>query len=328
MAILIVDDAAEDRNLVKSLLGNEGYTEVLTVGSSRQAFRQLGLDDPALAPVGIDVILLDVAMPEMSGVEACAVINGHERLRDIPIIMMAGPAETGALEQAFAAGAIDYIAKPPTRLELLARVRASLRLKREIDRRKALEQESFEVTRLLDAAYQRLQHISFLDGLTEIANRRRFDEFIDLEWRRAVRSSTPMSLIMIDIDFFKAYNDTYGHQSGDDCLKRVANALNTALNRPGDLAARYGGEEFSVVLAGTHPAGAAAVAEALRSRVEGLDIPHAGSRVSDRVTISLGVASMVPVRESSPADLISKADRALYAAKRAGRNRVQVAEGL
>jgi diguanylate cyclase (GGDEF)-like protein len=327
MAILIVDDAAEDRNLVKSLLGNDGYTEVLTVGSSRQAFRQLGLDDPALAP-GIDVILLDVAMPEMSGVEACAVINGHERLRDIPIIMMAGPAETSALEQALAAGAIDYIAKPPTRLELLARVRACLRLKREIDRRKALEQESFEVTRLLDAAYQRLQHISFLDGLTEIANRRRFDEFIDLEWRRALRSSTPMSLIMIDIDFFKAYNDTYGHQSGDDCLKRVANALNTALNRPGDLAARYGGEEFAVVLAGTHPAGAAAVAEALRSRVEGLDIPHAGSRVSDRVTISLGVASMVPVRESSPADLISKADRALYAAKRAGRNRVQVAEGL
>ncbi len=328
MAILIVDDAADDQNLVKSLLGNEGYTEVLTVGSSRQAFRQLGLDDPALAPASIDVILLDVAMPEMSGVEACAVINGHERLRDIPIIMMAGPAESGALEQAFAAGATDYIAKPPARLELLARVRACLRLKREIDRRKALEQESFEVTRLLDAAYQRLQYISFLDGLTEIANRRRFDEFIDLEWRRALRSSTPMSLIMIDIDFFKAYNDSYGHQSGDDCLKRVANALNTALNRPGDLAARYGGEEFAVVLAGTHPAGAAAVAEALRSRVEGLDIPHAGSRVSDRVTISLGVASMVPVRESSPADLISKADRALYEAKRGGRNRVQVAEGI
>jgi diguanylate cyclase (GGDEF)-like protein len=328
MAILIVDDAPDDRNLVKSLLGNEGYTEVLTAGSSRQAFRQLGLDDPALAPAGIDVILLDVAMPEMSGVEACAVINGHERLRDIPIIMMAGPAETAALEQAFAAGATDYVAKPPTGLELLARVRACLRVKREIDRRKALEQESFEVTRLLDAAYRRLQHISFLDGLTAIANRRRFDEFIDLEWRRALRSATPMSLIMIDVDFFKTYNDTYGHQSGDDCLKRVANALNTALNRPGDLAARYGGEEFAVVLAGTHPAGAAAVAEALRSRVEGLDIPHAGSRVSDRVTISLGVASMAPGRESAPADLISKADRALYEAKRGGRNRVQVAEGI
>lgn len=328
MAILIVDDAPDDRNLVKSLLGNEGYTEVLTAGSSRQAFRQLGLDDPALAPAGIDVILLDVAMPEMSGVEACAVINGHERLRDIPIIMMAGPAETAALEQAFAAGATDYVAKPPTGLELLARVRACLRVKREIDRRKALEQESFEVTRLLDAAYRRLQHISFLDGLTAIANRRRFDEFIDLEWRRALRSATPMSLIMIDVDFFKTYNDTYGHQSGDDCLKRVANGLNTALNRPGDLAARYGGEEFAVVLAGTHPAGAAAVAEALRSRVEGLDIPHAGSPVSDRVTISLGVASMVPGRESSPADLISKADRALYEAKRGGRNRVQVTEGI
>ena len=327
MAILIVDDSAEERNLLRSLLGNEGYTEVLTAGSSRQAFQQLGLEDPALAAAGVDVILLDLAMPEMSGVETCAVINEHERLRDIPIIMMAGPAEAGALEEALAAGATDFIAKPPARLELLARVRACLRLKRAIDRRKALEQESFEVTRLLDAAYQRLQYISFLDGLTAIANRRRFDEFIELEWRRALRSATPLSLVMIDIDFFKAYNDTYGHQSGDDCLKLVAGALNTALNRPGDLAARYGGEEFAVVLAGTHRAGASAVAEALRARVEGLDIPHAGSRVSDRVTISLGVASMVPVRESSPSDLIAKADRALYEAKRAGRNRVQVAEG-
>jgi diguanylate cyclase (GGDEF)-like protein len=328
MAILIVDDSPDDRHLLTSLLGAEGYTEVLTAGSSRQAFRHLGLEDPALAVTGVDLVLMDLAMPEMDGVGACAAINEHDGLRGIPIIMMVGALETRELEAAFAAGAVDYIFKPPTRIELVARVRSCLRLKREIDRRKALEQESFTVTRLLDAAYQRLQHISFLDGLTEIANRRRFDEFIDLEWRRALRTSTPLSLIMIDIDFFKTHNDTYGHQSGDECLKRVANCLAGALNRPGDLAARYGGEEFVVVLAGTHRAGAAAVAEALRQRIESLEIPHAGSRVSDWVTISLGVATMIPLRDTSPAALIAEADRALYQAKREGRNRVNVANGV
>lgn len=327
MAILIVDDSPDDRHLLTSLLGAEGYTEVLTAGSSRQAFRHLGLEDPALAVSSVDLVLMDLAMPEMDGVGACAAINEHDGLRGIPIIMMVEARETRELEAAFAAGAVDYIFKPPTRIELVARVRSCLRLKREIDRRKAVEQESFKVTRLLDAAYQRLQHISFLDGLTEIANRRRFDEFIDLEWRRALRTSTPLSLIMIDIDFFKAHNDTYGHQSGDECLKRVASCLAGALNRPGDLAARYGGEEFVVVLAATHRAGAAAVADALRLRIESLKIPHAGSRVSDWVTISLGVATMVPF-DTSPTALIAAADRALYQAKREGRNRVKVANDV
>ena len=328
MAILIVADSPYDRHLLKSLLGAEGYTEVLTAESSRQAFRHLGLEDPALAVTCVDLVLMDLAMPEMDGVDACAAINTHDGLRGIPIIMMVGALETKELEAAFAAGAVYYIFKPPTRIDLAARVRSCLRLKREIDRRKAVEQESFKVARLLDAAYQKLQHVSFRDGLTEIANRRRFDEFIDLEWRRGLRTSMPMSLIMIDIDFFKAHNDTYGHQGGDECLKRVASCLAGAMHRPGDLAARYGGEEFVVVLANTNRAGAAAVAEALRVRIESLEIPHSGSRVSDWVTISLGVATMVPLQDTSPAELIAAADRALYQAKREGRNQVKVANGI
>jgi diguanylate cyclase (GGDEF)-like protein len=133
-------------------------------------------------------------------------------------------------------------------------------------------------------------------------------------------------MIMIDIDFFKAFNDTYGHQHGDDCLRRVAGALNVGLHRPGDLAARYGGEEFAVVLAGANRAGAGLVAETLRAKVEGLGIPHAGSRVSDRITISLGVGTTIPAPESAPSTLIAVADRALYQAKAGGRNRVTVAQ--
>src|SRR5207302_9711460 len=229
-------------------------------------------------------------------------------------------AVTIALEDANKSVADDYVTKPPGHVAILSRVRTGLRIKREVDRRHACEKESFDVTRQLDAAYQRLQRISFLDGLTEIANRRRFDEFIDHEWRRALRSSSPLSMIMIDIDFFKAFNDTYGHQHGDECLRRVAGALNVGLHRPGDLAARYGGEEFAVVLAGANRAGAVVVAETLRAKVEALAIPHAGSRVSDRITISLGVGSTIPAPESAPSTLIAVADRALYHAKAAGRN--------
>lgn len=326
MAILIVDDSAEDRSLVTSILSGAGYQDLITAGSPHQAFRHLGMESPLDAAPRIELILLDLSMPEMNSVEACAVISEHPRLRDIPIVVMADGAEPADLEAAFAAGALDYVAKPPLRHELLARVRSCLRLKREIDRRRGLEQEAFEVTRVLDAAYQRLQHISFMDGLTGIANRRRLDQFLDLEWRRALRTESPLSVIMIDIDFFKAFNDTYGHQSGDECLKRVAGALASSLGRPGDLTARYGGEEFVVVLSGTGREGALAVAEALRASVESLAIPHVGSRVSDHVTISLGVASMIPRQPGAAGILIAAADRALYQAKREGRMCIRVAD--
>jgi diguanylate cyclase (GGDEF)-like protein len=326
MAILIVDDSADDRLLVTSILSSAGYVDLITAGSPRQAFRHLGMESPQGVAGRIELILMDLSMPEMDGVEACTVISEHPRLRDIPIVVMASCAEPANLEAAFAAGALDYVAKPPLRHELLARVRSCLRLKREIDRRRGLEQEAFAVTRVLDAAYQRLQHISFLDGLTGIANRRRFDQFLDLEWRRALRSESSLAVIMVDIDFFKAFNDTYGHQRGDDCLKQVAGALAASLGRPGDLAARYGGEEFVVVLSGTGRDGAVAVAETLRASVDALRIPHTGSRVSDHVTISIGVASLIPRQPAAAETLVAAADRALYQAKRGGRMCIRVAD--
>ena len=176
-------------------------------------------------------------------------------------------------------------------------------------------------TQQLEQANQDLHRLSHLDSLTGVANRRRFEEALDMEWRRASRAGTPLSLIMIDTDFFKPFNDAYGHQRGDDCLTLVANTLRNALNRPGDLVARYGGDEFMILIPGTDAEGAAEVAEAMRARVEGMEITHKGSPDDKVVTISLGVVTGYPTRGFSTGELIAAADEALYHAKNEGRNR-------
>jgi diguanylate cyclase (GGDEF)-like protein len=176
----------------------------------------------------------------------------------------------------------------------------------------------------LERANQELERVSLTDKLTEIANRRSLDAFLDREWRRCAREGRPLSLIMVDIDFFKAYNDAYGHQAGDACLRQVAQVLKRNVNRAGDLAARYGGEEFMVILSETGKDGAVCVAEKLKSAVESLGIAHKTSTVAEHVTISLGCASVIPGRESEPSLLINAADAALYQSKRSGRNRMTI----
>lgn len=184
-----------------------------------------------------------------------------------------------------------------------------------------------EANRKLEEANQTLQRLSNLDGLTGISNKRFFEESLDVEWRRAVRIDSALSLIMINIDFLRAYNDAYGHQAGDDCMKKVAGTLSSALSRAGDLVARYGGEEFVIILPGTALEGAKRVAEELRGGVEALGIPHKSSSVAKIVTISLGVATAFPQREFLTCfQLIAAADDALYKAKQEGRNRVVPAE--
>jgi len=173
-------------------------------------------------------------------------------------------------------------------------------------------------------AEEELRRLSYLDALSGIANRRYFEETIRREWRRAMRHKKPISLIMADIDHFKAFNDTYGHPAGDKCLKEVVTALQNALKRPADMVARYGGEEFAVVLPETDRDGARVVAEMQRLQVEALEIENAHSNVSSQVTISLGVASDMPIQNSTPKTIISAADEALYRAKSAGRNCVSV----
>jgi len=181
-----------------------------------------------------------------------------------------------------------------------------------------------ELYQQLQAANLKLERLATLDALTQLANRRRFDQYLDIEWRRQAREQTPLSLILCDIDSFKSYNDTYGHPGGDECLRQVARAIGNAVDRPADLVARYGGEEFAVILPNTEIQGAVRVAEHVQLKIAALQLPHAGSQVSQYVTVSLGVASMVPAFESGASILIAAADQALYEAKRLGRDRIQV----
>ncbi len=181
--------------------------------------------------------------------------------------------------------------------------------------------ETIRAEQELKQLNEKLQMLSVMDGLTRIPNRRKFDEYLALEWKRLYRNKDYLSVILCDIDFFKLFNDHYGHQAGDECLQKVARAIHGCVMRPADLAARYGGEEFVIVLPNTDAGGAMVVAEKVRARVGELMIPHARSRVSENVSLSLGIAAMVPGSDNSPESLVAKADHALYEAKGGGRNR-------
>ncbi len=324
MNILIVDDSPLNRYSLHKILKEAGYASVILVSSPFEAFSLLGFHKPEEA-IKIDLILMKTIMPEMDGIEACSQIKSRPHLQDIPIIMMTEQKHLGMLEAAFKAGAMDYIVMPVQKVELLARIRSALVLKKEMDQRKAREQELLDLAAKLEAANEQLRVQSSLDGLTGIANRRHFEEYYGIEWKRAQREKKPLSLIMADIDVFKLYNDNYGHQAGDECLKKIAALLQRITKRPGDLVARYGGEEFVIVLPETNLKGAITVAEEIRAAVEALAIPHAHSPFHKYVTISLGVAMAEPKRESCREKLIEAADQALYRAKQNGRNQVYAA---
>jgi diguanylate cyclase (GGDEF)-like protein len=328
VSILIVDDSQTTNDCLRTFLQRRGYPDVRTVTSGGEALRVLGEGTAAASPGDVEVVLLDVGLPDLDGIEVCRRIKAAPQLKDIPVLVITGAAEEVILERAFAAGACDFLPKPIRLPELSARLRSALNLKRELDTCKAREHELVQVTRQLEQLNRELERLSILDELTGIANRRFFNVVLAQEWARAARAVLPLSLILIDIDFFKNYNDHYGHPEGDVCLRRVAGALSSLAKRPGDCVARYGGEEFVVVLAHTGVQGAAVVAEGLRKKVENLRLEHACSAVADWVTISLGVASIVPERGGSPDLLVAAADQAVYEAKRAGRNRVQLYPGV
>jgi diguanylate cyclase (GGDEF)-like protein len=215
-----------------------------------------------------------------------------------------------------------------SRRDLDSLVSANLTLLAQAEEMDKKNRELMETRRQLEHRNRDLERISALDTLTQIANRRRFDAVLRQEWRRSARDDSPLSLVFCDIDYFKRFNDTYGHQAGDECLVRVAQTVEETLNRPADLAARYGGEEFIALLVDTEVEGARMLAERMRARVEELRIAHQASSVAPYLTVSLGVATVVPRPAIRPEDLVALADRALYAAKEKGRNRVAAAEDL
>jgi len=282
-----------------------------------------GLKAVAIAEhLGPTVILQDINMPDINGLELLAEYRRHPAIAEVPVIMLSGDSAAEVKADAFGRGADDYIVKMPHPVELIARIRYHSRayvehLEREAAL-KALQQEK----KKLAAANLELERISSMDGLTGIANRRCFDMAFDREWRRAMRETEPLSLIMCDVDFFKQYNDCYGHQPGDECLKLVAASLAEAMHRPTDLVARFGGEEFIILLPGTHARGAIKIAEHIRQAVLDLQLPHEKSAVHDCVTISLGAATVAPMLKHKSGELLLAADKALYSAKQAGRNQL------
>ncbi len=319
MEILIIDDSKDSILLIETILKKGGYTGTQTAESALEAYKILGINASKNDIKQIDLILLDIVMPEIDGIEAIQKIKSDDFARDIPIIMITAQQDDQSLHRAFNCGAIDYIKKPVNKVELLARVRSVLRLKYETDRRMQLMRE-------LEEANRQLKRLTVIDGLTGISNRRHFDEFLEIEWRRNLRYNKKISLILGDIDYFKFYNDTYGHQAGDNCLKKAASVIEKAAKRVGDLAARYGGEEFALILSDTDSAFAAEIAGEVNKSVASLRIPHSGSKTDDIVTMSLGAATTIPSNGKSPKELIEAADEALYRAKENGRNRVEVIE--
>jgi len=322
--ILIVDDKPANLLAMQALLEGVG-AELLTAASGQEALAMTLEHEFAL-------VLLDVQMPEMDGFEAATLMRGMKQTRHLPIIFVTAISkEDEHVFKGYDAGAIDYLFKPVNPVILRSKVDIFLKIHHQ---QRLLEKKTMELDQKveellvlkaqLEEANQQLNELSRTDTLTGLANRRQFKEVLASEWRRAMRNGQPLTLIMADIDAFKSYNDTYGHLAGDECLRKIAATLRSPLMRPSDLAARFGGEEFVILLPGTDREGGLHIAESIRRDVEKLAVTHAGGCIGV-VTMSFGVASLIPHSDLVDLDLVCAADKALYMAKEAGRNRCLIA---
>lgn len=293
--ILIADDEQLFVQLMEATLKDE--YDLHFAFNSDEALEKADREVP-------DLILLDVVMAPKSGFEVCQDLKSERRTRDIPILFITSSTTIKDEVRGLEMGAVDYIAKPINPPVVKARVRNHMDLKKYKDK---------------------LERIAAEDVLTGLATRRRFEDVLQSEWRRCRRQEAPLSIAMMDIDYFKPFNDNYGHGAGDDCLRKVGHALSSEVKRAADLVARYGGEEFVCVMPETDLDGASAFGHAMRKAISDLQIKHEYSDVTHHVTMSIGVATVVPGEGIDPFDLVRRADEKLYDAKKAGRNRVESA---
>lgn len=303
--VLVIDSSAANRKQICECLQQLVDIDVATASDDQQALLLIRDSWP-------NVILMDISPPGSDRLSLTRTIRAWEQLRDettvspwTPIIYLSSVDDEEILAQGIMAGGDDFLPKPVSEVVLLAKVRAMLRI--------ALRQKE------ICDVHRQLKEVAMLDSLTGIPNRRHFDDTLAVEWKRCLRADAPISLVLSDVDFFKQFNDIYGHQAGDACLKAVASSLSESLFRVEDTVARYGGEEFVAILPGTDATGAYAVAERMRQAARDLHIPHERG-IGGRVSCSFGIASIHPALEDSPATLVRTADAGLYAAKQAGRN--------
>ena len=308
ITILLVEDDPFAREMLKAILTDEKF-DVITAKNGVDALKKYHSDSK------VDLIISDMNMPEMDGL--ALVRHLRERNVDKPIIILTGNRELKTAIKTIYAGANDYLLKDENIEDTFI-----VSIQRTWERYQ-LEQERRILLADLEQKNKELERLSFLDGLTGVANRRHFDKVFEQEWRRCLRERLPLGMIIVDIDYFKLFNDTYGHQEGDECLKKVAQALNVSLLRPADFIARYGGEEFVAVLPNVDFNGTEEVAHRMIDSIRGLNILHSASKIKDRVTVSIGITVTVPDRDVEHKTLIEKADNALYRAKEKGRNQIQ-----
>jgi two-component system chemotaxis family response regulator WspR len=315
-ALLIVDDNEMNRDVLRRHLSRQGYRQIFVAGNGKQALEMMAEQD-------FDLILLDIQMPEMNGYELLEYLKADHKLSQIPVIMISAVDEIDSVVRCIEMGAEDYLYKPFNRVLLKARTSACLEKKHLRDQEERYRLQLEEANKKLEQVNQQLERLSKLDGLTGIANRRYFDDEIARVWAIAVREKQTVALIIFDIDFFKQFNDAYGHQAGDECLKQVAKVAQEIIKRPRDIVARYGGEEFVVILPNTQLAGAKQLAEQLCQAIEELHIMHEFSAASKYVTISLGVTAALADADRDYTEIIANADKALFLAKQQGKNQVQ-----
>jgi len=324
--VLIVDDIVNNIQLLKKIFATQGY-HVRQANNGSHALEEIAKKKP-------DLILLDINMPGINGYQVCEIIKSNSITQEIPIIFLSGCDRSDDKIRAFNLGGADYITKPFCPEEVLIRtknqltiqeqkkqlINQNLSLQKEIEKRKKAEAS-------LRQANKKLEELVIIDDLTKVSNRRHFNQYLSQQWQQMKREQKPLSLLICDIDHFKLYNDTYGHQKGDECLRCVAQILSSIIKRKTDLLARYGGEEFAMILPYSSWQGALHLGKLICDQVLGAKIPHETSKTSEYVTLSVGASCTIPDQKNNSDDLLKNADKALYQSKTKGRNQVNVLLG-